>query len=490
MTNQVLFLFGLYGFGLFFGLLFKRQLPVALISLTGFLWGALAWVIGGVLILAASLPYTPVSMGLLFIFLMIGFGTIHARNKTWRLARRELLTILLIAAAFLLVLVLASLFNFSTTSQDSIAQISTGRRIAYEGFSSPVIEELSLRGIYLPQLHSASVFLGDDYLYAAQPAFAFSFVLIFVYLTRRIIGHLSSHRHLAWLLSLSSGLILFSTYFIVFQFFYIHNNLISALYLYFAVCAFWLAAVEERGTWAILGIIALLGFSLARNEAPIFALIFLVLVVSSKRISFRVRLRSMLPYLVVLILWYLYLLLEMGQGTKILDPGKTLLIIGTLAAFGCLVLLSELKWIKSLVLPHLPKVMLGTLLVLLVVMAILKPNHMILSVWIIINNTLEAGGWGITWLIFGFLLVLSMAGPRLPWEEIFFVGISSFVALLLALVYFRNPYRLGWGDSANRMLTHILPIIILYVSMKAAEGFSGSGPDNNHATPEISQEAV
>jgi hypothetical protein len=472
VINQVLFLFGLFGFGVYFGLLFKHQLPTTLIFITGYLWGVLFWVVGGIILLSASIPYTPITMMIFFIILGSGIAVIHARNNSWSLSQSEITRFLLIALGFLLVIILASQINFTVTSQDSTIQIASGRRIAYEGFSRGVIEELSLRGIYLPLLQSASVFLGNDYLYAAQPAFAYTFILAFYFITQRIIGHLISNQRQVALLSLLTSLVLFSTYFIVFQFFYIHNSLISAAYLFLGVGGFWLAINEDESTWMILAMLGLLGFSLARNEAPLFALIFLVLIIGKDQIPYRDRLILILPYLGFLSLWYLYLLWNIGDGSKILDPEKTLVLIGTLIIFGLLVGISESKWIKRFLLPNLPVIMLGSLVVLLIFMVIQKPNHMMLSAWIMIKNLFESGGWGITWLVFVFLLVILLPGPRVPWEGLFFFGISSFIAMLLALVYFRNPFRLGWGDSANRMLTHILPVIVLYVLMKAAQGIS------------------
>jgi hypothetical protein len=103
-------------------------------------------------------------------------------------------------------------------------------------------------------------------------------------------------------------------------------------------------------------------------------------------------------------------------------------------------------------------------------MVLQKPEHMRKSVYSIVVNMLETREWGITWLVFLFLLGLSFIGPRLPFDELFFYGIPAFFSVLTALVYFRNPYHTGWGDSANRMFTHILPIVVLYVLMKAAQG--------------------
>ena len=467
---QILFLMGLYGFGVFFGLLFKKQLPSAFLGITGYLWGALIWVAGGVLLNVLTIPYSPVSITILFFLLGIGIAFLHIRQKTWQLSRSELLWILSFAFAFLVILVLASQFNFSVASPDSAIMISAGRRVAHGSFSDEIIGELSLRGVFLPQLMSAAVFLGDGYLYAAQPAFAFTFFALYFYLSKRVLGHLVTEKRLALILSVLSSLVLFSTYFIVFQFFYIHTNLISAAYLFLAVSAFWLAAVEGKDAWMTLGMLGLLGFSLARTEAPVFALPFLVLVISSGKIPYRIRLRTMLPYSFSLVAWYLYLLARMGEGTYILNRERTLVIIVSLIALALLVILSELKSIKRYLLPHLPKIMLGVLVLALLLMVIHKPEHYRISVYALILNMLESGEWGMTWLVYWFLFVVSQAGPRFPQEDLFLYGVILFFALLLAIVYFRVPYRVGWGDSANRIWTHILPITILYVLMKTTYG--------------------
>lgn len=469
---QILFLTGLFLFGVYFGLLFKRKIPFVFIVITGYLWGALIWVIGGALLQILGIPYTAVSMASLFGLVGIGISILHARNKTWNLSNREWILLLSTALVFTLVPLLASYYNYSIASPDSVVMIATGRRFTFEGLPPSIIEELSLRGVFLPQLQSASVFLGDDYLYAAQPAFGFTFVMAFFYISHRILGQLGLSKRQALTYTLLATLILFSTTFIAFQFFYIHTNLISAAYLFIALGGFWFVSVEGNEDWMIIGTLALTGFSLARTEAPLFALLFLTLVISAGRISYKTRLRTILPYLSGLIFWYLYLYLRMGEGTYILNPERTLLVIGSLIALALLVLVSEVKWIKEFLLPHLPKIMLGILALLLVVMVLQKPDHFRISIYSNIFNMLETGEWGLTWLVFIFLFFVSLTGPRVPGEELLFYGILSFFAALLAIVYFRVPYHTSWGDSANRMFTHILPIVVLYVLMKTGAGLS------------------
>ena len=475
--SQVLFLMGLYGFGVYFGLLFKRQLPVLLIGVSGFLWGALGWVLGGMTLLMLKLPYTAVSMSIVFIVLVSGITLLHFRNKTWRLSLGELITISSVGLVFLLALFLASQYNLSVASTDSIIYIVTGRRIPYEGFSQSVMVELADRGGFLPLLQSASFFLGDGYLSAAQPIFGLSLALIYFYLSHRIFKHVLVDKKLALTLSILSGLVLFSTYLMVFQTFYIHTNLICAVYLYLSVCGFWLALVEEKDSWMILGMLALLGFSLARLESPVFALPFLILLISAGKTPYRIRLTSILPYLISLILWYLYLLRGVGDVDLTLDQTRILAITGSLAACIFLVIFSEVNWIKRWVLPHLPKIMLGVLVLVVAFMVIQKPEHMYTSMKVTLKNVLESGRWGITWVVFLLLFILSVFGSGFLKEGYFFYGISSFLLLLLAISYFRVPYRVGWGDSANRMLIHILPVISLYVIMRGTQDLFRSGDE-------------
>jgi hypothetical protein len=241
------------------------------------------------------------------------------------------------------------------------------------------------------------------------------------------------------------------------------------VYLFLSVCGFWLASVEEKDSWMIVGMLALLGFSLVRLESPVFALPFLILLISGGKIPYRIRLVSILPYLISLIIWYFYLLRGVGDVDLTLDQARTLAIIGALVACVFLVIFSEVNWIKRWVLPLLPKIMLGVLVLVVAYMVLQKPGHMYTSMKVTLKNVLITGRWGITWIIFTLVFLFSLIGSGFLEEGYFFIGISSFFLILLAISYFRVPYRVGWGDSANRMLTHILPVISIYVMMRVGQ---------------------
>jgi hypothetical protein len=275
MINQVLFLLGLYTIGVLTGLLFKKHIPFIFIYLTGFLWGSLIWVIAGVSFLIVSIPYSALNMLLLAIAILITVAIIHIRRGTWRMTRSEILWLVGVMAAFVLVVSVAAQYNFSVASSDSVQQIMLGRNIANHGFTESATRELASWGVFLPILQSASVFLGDGYLYSAQPAFAFTLLLTFFYLSRRAARQSFSGARVAPAFALLATLALASTYFIVFQAFYIHNSLIAATYLFVAIGSFWLALSERNNVWLVFAMLALTGFSISRTESPLFALIYL-----------------------------------------------------------------------------------------------------------------------------------------------------------------------------------------------------------------------
>jgi len=58
------------------------------------------------------------------------------------------------------------------------------------------------------------------------------------------------------------------------------------------------------------------------------------------------------------------------------------------------------------------------------------------------------------------------------------VGILAFLLLLLILYYQIYPaHDVGWGDSAHRMITNILPVVFLYDLVKFSRGFNADQSD-------------
>ena len=50
--------------------------------------------------------------------------------------------------------------------------------------------------------------------------------------------------------------------------------------------------------------------------------------------------------------------------------------------------------------------------------------------------------------------------------EVFVYGVPIYIVLTLLVVYGRDPYRLGPGDSAARMALHVIPMVFFYFGLK------------------------
>ena len=74
--------------------------------------------------------------------------------------------------------------------------------------------------------------------------------------------------------------------------------------------------------------------------------------------------------------------------------------------------------------------------------------------------------WGMIWIFTLVSVILLRGAPHLYFARILSSGVVSFFLLTILISYARVPYRLGWGDSANRMFTHILPIALFYVTLR------------------------
>jgi hypothetical protein len=261
-------------------------------------------------------------------------------------------------------------------------------------------------------------------------------------------------------------LLLVSTDIISFQFFYLHSTFPAAVYLIVAVASFWLADCEKNQAWLVFAVLGLLGFCLTRIESPLFSLIYLALVVSRAGYSYRVRLTLTLSFLLPVIVWYLVIGVSTIYGVKYLNPTNTLGMVGLMAAFGLLVGLTGIRKLERWILAYLPVSMFLVILAGVGLMFILKSEHMLISLDSMLQNTFMTGRWGATWYVLVILLVLAIWQPPVHFEGLFAWSIPIFVLLLLALVFVRNPYHLRWTDSANRMLTHLAPVVLLYLMIK------------------------
>lgn len=486
MIAQAIFFFNLYLTGVSFSLLFRRQLPVAFLCFSGFFWGTLGYVILALFFLMSSIPYTLTGMAVGMGVIWIATLFLHVRMGTWRLASVDLqwlgATTLVFIAAEIVILWLVPIYF----TPDSYSLIKIGRWIGTIGFQASVPVDvpdpgygvfagIADYGVFVPVLQSAGVLLGVTYLSAFNPLFALFLAASFVNLGQRALAGTISKPKKRLFLSLLIAIAIFSDRLVFLQSFYLHTNLVSTVYLFLAVVCFWLALTEKQYAWLVFAILSLTGFNLTRTEAPLFAIVLLILVVCEGRLPSHVLLAALLPFCIFSAGWYIWLSLHFSMlpaGT-ILNPISTMIIAASIAAVAALAALARLKWLENNVLPRLPLLMIIGLALVISVEFILKPSHMDLSLKAVIQNLFLRYGWGVTWYITMALLVMAVFKDYLPYERLFTVNIACFFMLVIALAAMRIPYRFGWADSANRMMTHILPVIYFFFLIKFSQELEG-----------------
>jgi len=95
------------------------------------------------------------------------------------------------------------------------------------------------------------------------------------------------------------------------------------------------------------------------------------------------------------------------------------------------------------------------------------PRNMIYTITDMSTAMAVTGLWGTFWFITPFLVfgavIVGFTGDRY-----LLLGLFTFPLIIPILGYLRGaPFHYGPGDSANRMLMHIVPLLVLVVIMGA-----------------------
>jgi hypothetical protein len=473
---QTFFICGLYILGFAFGLLLRKKIPFAFISLTGFLWGCMLYVVEAMLIIGLKIPYTLISMAIFSGLVLAILVLVNYRMGNWRLDKGEVAWLAYSLLAFVLVSLAANLFNPAAVSQDSIMQIMIGREIAFDGFSSGVIDYLSLTGPFILMLHSAAVLIGSEYLYTLVPSFSLSLFMVFTYITYRSISQKLSKRFFTLALALLATLILFTSDLFLFQTFYIHDNLPTAAYLFVAVSACWLAVTENNNAWLAFAVPALISFSLLRAETVIFAVFVLFMVISLFPLPWRTRWLLVLPFCGIMLIWYILFYYNFLRDSFMLNPTRIMVLMALLICLGIYVFVLRYSRLQQFIRANLVVLVGGGALLLLAGLLIINPRNVITASVATVQNMLVYGQWGAIWYIVAAGLILAFTQPRIKNESFFVLILAIYFLLLISLGWLRtnvDVYHLGRFDSGNRMLTHFLPVAVYYLVVKYAPGFMG-----------------
>jgi hypothetical protein len=244
--------------------------------------------------------------------------------------------------------------------------------------------------------------------------------------------------------------------------------------LFVAVGTCWLAISEENNAWLAFAAPALVCVSLMRTETFIIAVFILFLVVSLFKLSARARWLFSLPFLGLMFLWYILFYVRFSRETTVLSPARIFLLILLLVSLGVYVFILRYRkfeeWVRSIVFYAVG----GAAVLLVVGMLLLERHNTIASLLVTLQNMFVFGKWGAIWYVVCLGLILAFSQPRFKNERFFVLILAINFIFLIAFGSIRTlPYHLGWFDSGNRMLTHILPLVVYYLVLKYAPAWMG-----------------
>ncbi len=83
-------------------------------------------------------------------------------------------------------------------------------------------------------------------------------------------------------------------------------------------------------------------------------------------------------------------------------------------------------------------------------------------------NLVGQGFWGVSWIVLGALTIAAMLSNGFDSDRIFIIPLAGYGVLFWLLPYIREgAYRVGTGDSGNRVLAHVFLVAIAYVALNA-----------------------
>lgn len=474
MNKALLSQLSVFVIGFLFGNLYKHSFDPTFRILIALpigwaLFGICATVIYSVYFAAMS------QMVLLVVLALATFALLLANIAQGSLSRDSIL----LSGAGLLVLTAACFFvnelRIVTMAPDSSYLARFGQNIGlgnYEG--SRMV--FSMWGPLVPFIHSLTNLLDQKLYWQYQAVLSLNLVALVFYTLYTIIREQKSIFQSCLAATALVSVMALSNIFL-FNFFYIHNGILSALYLFLFVFALVKMAEQPGTAYELLALLSLLAFSLLRLEAPLFALVALLVACFWRGWSYVNRLKLIGPFVALIVAWYARLYFVLPETPDNISPPIVIAMIVALVGFGLFTLLSGLKILDPIV-KRTPFVTLIMLTLLGIILTLMKPDHMLKSLESIGRNILVptevfTGDWGLTWyVIFFFGTVLYFARPdaaerptERPTERYWMLTmLVAYFLLVYNLAYFREPYHTGPNDSSNRLVLQALPLVLLYLS--------------------------
>lgn len=407
--------------------------------------------------------------GLLLFFTLaaIFVGLLFYNFFFIQFSRKEILGILFYLTVFYSLSWILSYNNFMVASPDSLYMMQIGEILAHTGVLDPKMTFLGKWSIAIPVFQTIANFLQIGSFAALLPLLLVPLLFGFLRGGWLTMIQLDISKSYTLLSAIMGTLFLGTAVFIQWNGFYINAHLASGLYLLLFVITILLACLQREGKWLFISSLFLTTFCIWRIEGIAFAAIFLFLLLPGIKVSQITKLIAGLLVLLPVAGWYLYLYNIYAPANDFLNEKMLFMIASMILVVIFTGMISQFSIIR-LFLSYGPQLLVLSITLVLLFLTLSKPSHMATSFNSILGNIfLNHGWWKMGWLIVFPLLILSQGIDKtFPLDRRLLTSLIFFGVFLLAISYFRVPYRLSHWDSANRMLVHIFPCCLYYIVLK------------------------
>jgi len=468
MIAQIVFLVSIYLVGLICMWFSRYYLDIHTLSFLALPIGISLWVIA-----VAFLIMTPLPLNLLTVFATISAFLIFLAFLIHNFWPKQIVMpkphdIFLAGgwfAVFVVLSVVTVYLNYIHFTSDSFVYEGAGYFLALSqqldsnhSFTDHLIRT---RQIFVPAIHTAGPLFGFEYTYAIYPMMAIWFLGLFASFCWRVFKFIEVDSRLSIGLVLLVTLTLASMRAYVYHGLWVHSNFFAAVLFFITSVTLFFYAIEERRFWLAISSVFLAMFALARPEGIVFALIPLGLF--AWRVEEPRKADALLYfglYLLIAFSWHINSLRIIGIGGSAHLDGRAVL-------FGLVATLS--LWSVAYFKPRFRKINFKSIYVMTVFMltlfivAYIKPNNVIRFLKILMINMSEAYVWGATWFVLGSLLAILTCLSRFKEREFLDMPIVAFVFFIFLIGFTKHPSRIGQEDSLNRMMFHIIPIVLFLI---------------------------
>lgn len=431
----------------------------------GYVLGICLFITVGLIQIVTPLPTWPLLTMALVLLLPLVLWRIFFRKQALDLDVR--IVLIAIVPIILLVYFFRNI-NLVTWSTDSYGYMASTILIADNEYELNAMNTITKRSLGAPLAHAPAQLNNEFYLQSFAPILSISVLLILSWFI--CIGFNVKQMKDKWIVYggiLLGVLLLVTNHRYLFNSFYINGHLLLSAQLLIITACGWLLAENKLGITKkeiiLLQSAIIPAAVVTRPEATLVILLALLPTLLLDKIHWKLRALPLVAVGVSTLMWQGYIAVQYsnrGKDLPIEVLGFIIAALGTIA--GIWILKTGLLKGKSTL------ILVGveiSLWLTLIVFSLLNPVIASKSLHSVYHNVVVGEGlWGLSLVILGYFALVAILLVRDKTLRSLRFPLTVFAPLMLIIAFLIDgAYRVGAGDSFNRMLLHILPLLVLYI---------------------------